>query len=318
MKVLVTGSSGFVGAALCKELCSLRGLSVVGSSRTDFRLPVDNYTFVKFDDSLEVAEWGDALQGVDVVVHLAARAHVLSETSIDPLAEFRKANVINTLALAEQALVAGVKRFIFISSIGVNGACSYKSEFTELSRPNPHALYATSKWEAEQGLTRLLHRTELELVIIRPPLVYAANAPGNFKKLLKIVSAGMPCPFSMVNNRRSLIALENLVDFIVTCLEHPRAANQVFLVADKTPVSTAQIVEYLAAGMSTKARLFPMPQLILKLVATTVGQRSLYTQLCESLEIDADKAYSMLSWTPPIEVDSALKKAGYQFKNGIS
>lgn len=317
MKVLVTGSSGFVGAALCKELCSLPGLFVVGSSRTECRLPVDNYKFIRFDDSLGVADWSHALLGVDVIVHLAARAHVLSDTCNDPLVEFRKANVQNTLALAEQALAAGVKRFIFISSIGVNGACSHNSRLTEQSLPDPHALYATSKWEAEQGLTSLLRGTAMELVIIRPPLVYAANAPGNFKRLLKIVSTGVPCPFSMVNNRRSLIALENLVDFIVTCLGHPLAANQVFLVADKTSVSTAEIIKYLASGMGTKARLFPMPKAILKFVATAAGQKSVYVQLCESLEVDAVKAYRMLSWVPPIETDNALKNAGYQFKNGI-
>lgn len=317
MRVLVTGSSGFVGSALCNELCAQSDVFVVGSSRSYYRVPVDNFSFVKFDESSGNNNWEGALFGVDVVIHLAARAHVLSETVDDPISQFRKANVTNTLALAQQALSAGVKRFIFISSIGVNGANSHNGLFTEQSATNPHALYAASKLEAERGLTALLDGTDMELVIIRPPLVYAANAPGNFRRLLKIVSSGMPCPFSMVNNRRSLIALENLVDFIIKCVTHPLAANQLFLVSDKTAVSTAQIIQHLALGMGTKARLFSIPKAILKIGATAVGQQSAYVQLCESLEIDATKAYSMLTWTPPIETKCALEKAGYKFKNGI-
>lgn len=314
MKILVTGATGFIGVSLCKTLVSIPGFNIIGSGRSSMDLEADNFLFIRIADSPSAIEWRNLLEGVDVVIHLAARAHVLSDASHDPLAEFRKVNVQDTLALAEQALDAGVKRFVFLSSIGVNGSYTQEQAFTESNLPAPQAMYAVSKWEAEQGLVSLCDKTLMDVVIIRPPLVYGANAPGNFKRLLKLVASGMPLPFANVKNKRSMVALENLVDFIKLCIDHPLAANEVFLVSDEESVSTPQIVRALAAGMQSRARLFSVPNLLLEGGAKALGKYSIYQQLCGSLEVDSHKSRSLLSWVPPFKVETALENVGGDFK----
>ncbi|MCU1728750.1 NAD-dependent epimerase/dehydratase family protein [Pseudomonas sp. 7P_10.2_Bac1] len=314
MKILVTGATGFIGVSLCKALISLPDVSIVGSGRSSMDLAATNFVFSKVAAIPTAVEWRNLLEGVDVVIHLAARAHILSELSSDPLAEFRKVNVEGTLSLAEQAINAGVKRFIFLSSIGVNGNFTSGQAFSESSAPAPHAIYAISKWEAEQGLEELCTYKSMELVIIRPPLVYGANAPGNFKRLLKLVSSGIPLPLAGIKNKRTMVALENLVDFVKTCVTHPLAANELFLVSDEQSVSTPQIIKALASGMKSRASLFPVPDLLLHGGAKMTGRLSVYQQLCGSLEIDSSKSRTLLSWVPPLQVKDALKNAGGDFK----
>ena len=306
-KVLLTGATGFVGRALQQRILIDDQYDLTIAVRSIVDAP-SSVRVVQVTDLTADTDWSEAVQGVDVVIHCAARAHVLVESSDDPLIEFRKTNVGGALALAQQSLAAGVKRFVFISSIGVNGASTQVEPFTEKSVPAPHAPYAVSKLEAEVALQELCAGTSMQLVIIRPPLVYAAHAPGNFARLLKVVSFGFPLPFLLVKNQRSMVALENLVDFILCCAAHPAAANQTFLIADHQPISTSQMLRYLYAGMGKRLLLLPVPVSLMRFFATLAGRKALFNQLCGSLEVDASKAQQLLGWTPPVTVEDAMRK----------
>lgn len=265
------------------------------------------------------SRWRSTVAKQDVLVHLAGRAHMLRDAVEDPLLAFRNVNVEGTLNLAKLARDNGVKRFVFISSIGVNGAHTVGRAVNEESMPAPHAEYALSKWEAEQGLWDVVRDSGMELVIIRPPLVYAGHAPGNFGRLLKLVAARIPLPLGSIRNQRSVIALENLVRFISLCVDHPAAANELFVISDGQDVSTPQIIQYLAQGMYNKSsRLFPMPQTWLRTGARLVGKSNMYSQLCDSLVIDSSKARELLGWRPVVSTHDGLKKAGYDFLNSRS
>lgn len=315
MKILITGSTGFVGSALCKHLSSISDYAVVGTGRGALREEFSHLTYFPIDYSQPEPDWSPALDQVEVVVHLAARAHVMSELSVDPMSEFRAVNVLGTLALARQALGAGVKRFVYISSIGVNGSFTEGDRFTEQSTVNPHAQYALSKWEAEESLRKLLQGTSMELVIVRPPLVYAAHAPGNFQRLLKLAATGVPLPLGLVRNSRSMIALENLVGFITLCIKHPQAANQLFLVSDHSDISTPDLIRYIGKGMGRRMVLIPLPVSFIRIMAVCVGKQNLYTQLCRSLVIDSSKATQLLGWVPTVNAEQALVAAGREFIN---
>lgn len=309
MNILVTGVSGFVGQALIQTLNQNKKFYLKTLSRRVIQT-LNNDIHQHIGEDVFSIQWRN---DIDVIVHLAGRAHMLNEHSTDPLAEFRKVNVEGTLQLAQQALEKKVKRFIFISSIGVNGSVTGDLSFTEESVPQPHADYAVSKLEAEQELKKLFIGSETELVVIRPPLVYAAHAPGNFARLLKLVSTNLPLPFAATQNQRSFVALENLVDFIQTCIEHPKAANQTFLVADKTSISTRSLVEYLKQGMGKKPYFIYIPQPVMKLAAGCIGKSKLYEQLFESLEIDTSKAENLLGWTAPLSTQQAMQYAGKNY-----
>ncbi|MGV8894794.1 MAG: UDP-glucose 4-epimerase family protein [Burkholderiaceae bacterium] len=283
-KILVTGANGFVGSALCDSLRQ-QGMHVVAAVR---RSTCDSeYEIGDFSTS---TDWKSALVGCNTVIHLAARVHVMNDKSTGPLAAFRVVNVDATLNLARQAAQSGVRRFIFISSIGVNGAETFSEPFSELSKPQPHSDYALSKFEAEEGLKDICAKSGMEFVIIRPPLVYGSNAPGNFRSLLKFVHKGFPLPLSLIKNHRSMVALENLMDFINVCIEHPQAANQIFLVADGEYASTPQLIRLLSEGIGKPARLFPVPVQVLALGASLLGKQNMYQQLCGSLQVDISKA----------------------------
>lgn len=262
-----------------------------------------------------LASWGSALQCVDVVVHAAARVHVMSDDATDPLAEFHKINVEGTMCLARQAVAAGVKRFIFVSSIKVNGEGTDPGNFFSAeSHPAPTDPYSISKYEAELALKELAHESGLEVVIIRPPLVYGSGVKANFLRMMHWVNKGVPLPLGAIDNRRSLVALDNLVDLIFTCIEHPAAANQTFLVSDGEDLSTSQLLRRLGLALDRPARLFPVPVRLLEAGAALVGQKALALRLFGSLQVDISKTKELLDWSPPIGVDEALRKTAESFK----
>ncbi|AQQ67516.1 hypothetical protein Mag101_07595 [Microbulbifer agarilyticus] len=311
-KVLVSGASGFIGRALCQYLVS-RSFEVHGIVRKR-HVAIENVNLINLD--LEKSEnIHVACEGVDCVVHLAGRAHVLNDDARDPLEVFRRVNVHASLRLARAAIKSRVRRFVFVSSVGVNGAESSLYPFAEYSEPMPHADYAISKFEAEEELKSLFSGAETELVIIRPPLVYAADAPGNFSRLLRVVATGFPLPFGSLNNQRSIVSLENLIAFISLCIEHPAAKNELFLVSDGSDVSTTDIVRLLSRGMGKKSILIPVPDVLLKMGAKLLGKKSLYIQLCRSLQIDSSKAETLLGWKPLLGAEEALVETGKRFIN---
>jgi len=309
--ILVTGASGFIGRAVCKKLTDI-GMTVRGVSRSS-DAPYGVAEIVRMD--LEGSPDLDSIcKGVHTIVHLAGRAHVLNDDSTDPAAAFTSANVSVTKDLAAAALRQGVKRFIFLSSIGAVGSETDQGKsLSEATSCKPIQLYAVSKLNAELELTNLIRGTEMELVVIRPPLVYAGDAPGNFGRLLSIVRSGLPLPFLWVNNRRSMVALENLVDFIHACISNPLAANETFVISDGTELTTPQIIRLLAQGMARPARLFPVPVWMIGMGLGVLGRKAMYSQLCRSLVVDSTKASLLLGWTPPITSEKALAAAGADF-----
>ncbi|MFJ2452013.1 NAD-dependent epimerase/dehydratase family protein [Pseudomonas protegens] len=305
--ILITGASGFIGKSLLETLANKKNLTTTTLSlkQKNIHLTKNNKTATSTTKTLE---------NIDIIIHLAGRAHILKETSNNPLDLYRVDNVEKTLELAKQAVSSGVKRFIFVSSIGVNGSITRDLPFNELSPTIPRAPYAVSKLEAELGLKKLLQGSPTELVIIRPPLVYAGHAPGNFERLIKLVNTGLPLPFALVNNSRSMIALENLVDFIICCIDHPKAANETFLISDGTEISTTQIIKYLAKGLNRKSRLLPIPLSLIKFSTNLLGMKGIYEQLFCSLVIDSSKARNKLQWQPIISPEEAIPKAGQHYR----
>ena len=304
----MTGGSGFVGENLISNLLKKDYYQVISLARS-YKVKQQSVEQIITDNIFEA----DFPENIDVIIHLAGRAHILNDQSADPLIEFRKVNVEGTLQLAQQALDKKVKRFIFISSIGVNGAITFDQPFSESTLPKPHADYAISKFEAEQELKKLFAGSDKELVIIRPPLVYAAHAPGNFARLLKLASTNLPLPFAQTNNKRSFVALENLVNFIQVCIEHPNAANQTFLVADQHSLSIRELVEYLKQGMGKKPYFIYIPQPLMKLGAICLGKSKLYEQLFASLEIETTKAQKLLDWIAPLTAKQAMIQVGKDY-----
>ena len=252
--------------------------------------------------------------GTDVVIHCAGRAHVMKEESSDPLREFRRANVDLTLRLAQQARDANVRRFIFLSSAKVHGESSLPGRpFTEVDTPAPADPYAVSKLEAEQALWALAEKTDMDVVIVRMPLVYGPGVKANFYNLMRWLKSGFPLPFGAVNNLRSLVALENLLDLLMVCMDHPSAANEVFLVADGDDVSTTELLRRLSSALQMPARLLPVPPSTLAGIARITGRFALYTRLCGSLQVDAGKARRLLGWVPPVGMDEALSRTAEDF-----
>ena len=310
MRVLVTGATGFVGCSLVAQLVARGRVDVLALSRQIPANPVRGAKYLGGVDLSPQTKWQPVLAGVHEIVHTAARAHMLHDRAADPLAEFRRVNVAGTLQLAEQAAAMGVRRFVFLSSIGVNGVHSASGRaFSELYQPSPHNAYALSKWEAEQGLLQIADETGLELVIIRPPLVYGFNAPGNFGSLMRAVQRSWPLPLGAVHNQRSLIALDNLVDFIITCITHPQAANQTFLVSDGQDLSTTELVRGMAQAAGVPARFIPVPVWALQAGASLLGKGDAVQRLCGNLQVDISKARNLLGWVPPISVEEGLRRA---------
>jgi len=312
LRILVAGASGFIGRELCSELLRHgyipRGVYRLFPSKVQLQTDIETVIVSSFD---EATDWHEALRDIDVVINLIARVHVMQEVAIDPLAEYRRINVEGNLRLARQAALSGVKRFIYLSSIKVNG------EFTEVGRPftaddipAPVDPYGISKYEAEQALHQIARETGMEIVIIRPPLVYGPGVKANFASMMRWLKRGLPLPLAAItHNRRSMVALGNLVDLITVCLSHPAAANQVFLVSDGDDLSTADLLQRTAAALGVKPRLFPMPPFMLKLATKLLGKEAIYQRLCGSLQIDMAKTKKLLSWKPPLSVDAGLRLA---------
>lgn len=302
-KILVTGATGFIGRALLEHMRG-EAYDVLGAVRAEASAARG---FIRAPELSAISDWREVLSGRNVVVHTAARAHVLKETEHNPLAVFRMINTAGTLNLARQAAVVGVRRFVFISSIGVNGAFTRAEEsFTEQSPPAPHNPYAISKWEAEQGLLDIARETGMEVVIVRPPLIYGPGVKANFLHLMKLVESGWPLPLGGIQNRRCFLYLGNFVDAIRLCIEHPAAAGQTFLVDDGEPVSTPELIRAIARALGRPARLLALPAGILALAGALLGKRKAAAQLTGSLLIDSSAIRSRLDWTPPHSMAEGL------------
>lgn len=310
-RVLVTGGTGFVGAALLARLRQ-DGRDALGIARCG--LPPAGCTG---GPALEdpAADWSMLLRGCGTLVHTAARVHVMRDAAADPLsaallAEYRAVNVDGTLRLAGQAAAAGVRRFVFLSSVKVNGESTAPGRpFTADDAPAPQDAYALSKAEAETALLQLAERTGMEAVIIRPPLVYGPGVKANFLGMMRWLQRGLPLPLGAVSgNRRSLVALDNLVDLIACSIEHPAAANRILLVRDGEDLSTAGLLRRAAAALQVNARLVPVPPWALAAGATLLGKRPLMARLCGSLQVDDSASRRLLGWQPPIGVDEGLRR----------
>lgn len=312
--IMVTGATGFIGRALVEQL-SRDASSTVRAvvRRENTRLPLGVELIRQsneFGASLEPTHFA----GVRAIVHCAARVHVMKDSSRDPLAAFRAVNVEATLALARQAAKAGVSRFVFLSSIKVNGESTRPGvPFTASDEPCPADAYGVSKLEAEEGLRCIAKETGLEVVCIRPVLVYGPRVKANFRSLMSALSRRIPLPLGAINNRRSLLARDNLIDLLKLCISHPAAANQVFLASDGEDLSTTQLASRLAAALDCKAWLLPVPASWLLAAARLVGKQAVAQRLCDSLQVDIAKNSELLGWRPPVPVNTALQAAAKDF-----
>jgi nucleoside-diphosphate-sugar epimerase len=313
MRVLITGANGFIGTALSKKLLNedweVRG--IVRSGKEIFLPEGVQATHVESID--QHTAWGNFLDGVHTVIHLAAIVHVMTGSASDLFNKYREVNVQGSRHLAMAAVHCGVKRFIFMSSAKVNG--EERSEcYKEADIENPQDPYGISKWEAEQALYKIVDKTGMDLVILRPPLVYGPGLKGNFLRLLKLVDTGTPLPLANVNNRRSLVYIDNLLDAIVTCMTHPKAAGQTFLVSDSRDLSTPEIISLIAGAMGKKARLYPFPPGILKTIGKITGRSAEIDRLTGSFCVDSTKIRTLLGWKPTYTPEQGFRKTAFWYK----
>jgi len=309
MTILLTGASGFVGNAILKN-AQQRGLKIRPVYRSIDSAKKKPYAVVvpELDDA---ADWSQALQGIDVVIHAAARAHIMREEAIDPLAEYRRVNVEGTLNLARQAAAAGVRRFVFISSIKVNGEVTAPGNpFTAGDSPAPEDAYGVSKAEAEEQLKLLVQESRMTVTMIRPPLIYGPGVKGNFASLISWVRRGLPLPLEGVTkNRRSLVGLDNLVDLILVCSYHPKAANQIFLISDGEDLSTTELLRKIGKALGRPPRLHWVPAGVISFMAGLLGKKMIAQRLLSSLQVDMSKTCELLDWKPSVAVDEGLRRA---------
>jgi nucleoside-diphosphate-sugar epimerase len=307
LNILMTGGSGFLGSRLADKLMADTRCELTFATRQ--KAVAECSRSVLIDDLNAGTEWSEALIDQAIVIHTAARAHIMKDEASDPFAAYRDVNVHGTLNLARQATAAGVKRFIFISSIKVNGEQTPLGQpFFSHDAPSPEDFYGISKHEAEQGLRELAAETGMEVVIIRPPLVYGPGVKGNFASMIKLVGKGLPLPLGAVHNKRSFVALDNLVDLIITCIDHPGAANETFLVSDGEDLSTTQLLRGVAEAMGKLSRLIPVPASLLQFGATLIGKKAVAQRLLGSLQVDISHTQKCLNWVPPLTVKQGLQR----------
>lgn len=311
--VLVTGANGFLGSSLCHDLVS-RGYKVKGATRLATVLGggVESCPVGALDETID---WSRALQNIEVVIHLAARVHVMRDSASNPLEEFRRTNVAGTESLARQAAQAGVRRLVYVSSIKVNGEGQVGGRaYSELDAAAPQDPYGISKWEAEQALRRVAQETGLEVVIVRPPLVYGAGVKGNFVQMMRVVERGIPLPLGAIYNQRDLIYVGNLVDALIVCATHPKAAGQTYLVSDGERVSTTELLRHLALELDVPARLIPFPASLLRFAGRLSGKSAQVGRLLGSLRVDDAKIRRELNWTPPYSLQQGLQATAAWYK----
>jgi nucleoside-diphosphate-sugar epimerase len=303
-QTLLTGADGFIGSYLSEYLFK-QGSVVLPVVRSNHKI-AKAHAIGNIDAN---SDWTSALQGCTSVVHLAGVAHGLNGSN-DQQTQLKEVNTDGTLKLARQAVAAGVTRMVFISSIGVNGNQTFDQPFSASSTPKPHSPYAASKYAAELGLKELAASGAIEIVVIRPPLVYGANAPGSFGQLVKVVRRGLPLPFGLVtNNKRSLVSLENLSSLVALCLKHPSAANQTFLVSDGEDISTADLLKRLSAAMGKEPRLLPIPPKLMAIGASMLGKKAVAQQLLGNLQVNIEHTKNSLNWSPLQSLNDGLKIA---------
>lgn len=314
-KILITGANGFIGSTLVNALVDSRCHEIVAATRKlDKNCPAKilNVAIGDIDDN---TDWHAALGDVNTVIHTAARVHVMDEVNIDPLSEFREINVKATINLANQAVKAGVKRFIFISSIKVLGEYSpINKPYTNVDKGCPVDPYGISKYEAEQSLKDIAFKTGLEVVIIRPPLVYGPGVKANFYNMMKWLEKGVPLPLGSIRNKRSLVAIDNLVDLIVTCIKHPNAANETFLVSDGRDLSTTELLLLLGNALGKKPILIAVPMQLIIFAAKMMGQTAFSNRLCSSLQVDIHHTQERLNWQPPFSIEKSMLKTATAYK----
>lgn len=314
MRVLVTGGNGLVGGAVLRRLACHELFEAVAGVRS-FRSAVDaNIPVCVLGDLAQLTINSRSLRGVDVLIHAAARVHVMHEKNKDPLTAFRLVNVEGTRALLEASARARVRRFIFVSSIKVNGEASLPDRpFSEEDGANPQDAYAHSKWEAEQLVQAFCEQHGMEWVVVRPPLVYGPGVRANFRRMMQALARGLPLPLGSLHNQRSLVALENLVDFLVCCVSHPSAANQRFLLSDGRDLSVTELSRALAAALGSRSWLVPLPGVLLHACLCLAGRSASAKRLCGELRVDISKARALLDWRAPKGVDEALMETVQDF-----